>query len=365
MRVLVNCSLICPTKLRGMGTFKLEILRRLIREDKATHSFILATNTRISYQLLKSEFADRPEVKIHYVASPEIIFEQIIIPILSIFRHANAVIHGGDTAAILCCWANKKNILLLHDVHYTYEVPYELPIVKKLARIYRRVCVRSGVYQASAIITVSRFACDEIKIAYPLVCSDKIYVACNGPSLVDQSIDVRVKENVLLLVTGPDPQKNLKFFLESLISQSSLLMMLESVWVVGVEAPIQIGLEPHPKINFVGYVEAAKMSDLYKVAGFLAVPSLLESFGIPALDGLRYQCRILSSDTGALPEVLGHHAIYFSPTDSNSICRALEECQRLGIVHYTESEEQRAHSEQYSWEIAAAVVLEAIESVDD
>ena len=51
----------------------------------------------------------------------------------------------------------------------------------------------------------------------------------------------------------------------------------------------------------------------------LILPSLLEGFGLPAVEAMACGTPVLSSRAGSLPEVVGEAGVYFDPIDIDSI----------------------------------------------
>ena len=64
-----------------------------------------------------------------------------------------------------------------------------------------------------------------------------------------------------------------------------------------------LGLEQ--RIDFVSGLETAEVADLYRRAHVVAAPSLFEGFGFPAAEAMACGAAVVSSDGGALPEVVG------------------------------------------------------------
>lgn len=63
---------------------------------------------------------------------------------------------------------------------------------------------------------------------------------------------------------------------------------------------------------------------LYQNATCFVFPSLYEGFGIPVLEAFACDCPAVISNASSLPEIGGNAAIYFNPTDGNSILKAVE-----------------------------------------
>lgn len=69
------------------------------------------------------------------------------------------------------------------------------------------------------------------------------------------------------------------------------------------------------RVHFTGRVDAADLDLLYQRALALVFPSEYEGFGNPALEAMNHGCPALVSDSGSLPEVVGHAGLVI-PTGS-------------------------------------------------
>ncbi|MEM6456641.1 MAG: glycosyltransferase family 1 protein, partial [Acidobacteriota bacterium] len=80
-----------------------------------------------------------------------------------------------------------------------------------------------------------------------------------------------------------------------------------------------------PPIRWLGHVDDAELPALYAAASMLAYPSLEEGFGLPVLEAMACGCPVLTSDRGALREVVGggDFALRVDPTDVDALCDGL------------------------------------------
>jgi glycosyltransferase involved in cell wall biosynthesis len=74
--------------------------------------------------------------------------------------------------------------------------------------------------------------------------------------------------------------------------------------------------------NF-GYVPNADLPAIYQMAKALIYPSFFEGFGIPLLEAMYSGLPVISSNTSSLPEVCEDAALYFNPTDVDTLCTHL------------------------------------------
>ena len=72
-----------------------------------------------------------------------------------------------------------------------------------------------------------------------------------------------------------------------------------------------------------GFVPDDELVFLYSRATALVSPSLMEGFGLPAIEAMACGTPVIASRAGSLPEVIGDAGVYFDPTDVGSIAAAI------------------------------------------
>src|SRR6202043_2298085 len=77
------------------------------------------------------------------------------------------------------------------------------------------------------------------------------------------------------------------------------------------------------RVLLTGFVPDEDLVFLYGRAYTLAQPSLLEGFGLPAVEAMACGTPVVSSRAGSLPEVVGDAGVYFDPTDVGSMAEAI------------------------------------------
>jgi glycosyltransferase involved in cell wall biosynthesis len=111
-------------------------------------------------------------------------------------------------------------------------------------------------------------------------------------------------------------------------------------------------------VSLLGYVDKADLPGLYAGAAAFLYPGIYEGFGLPIIEAMACGTPVVTSLTGAAPEVAGGAAILVDPFDVASIEAGLEratqpeESARLRALGYE-------RSRQFDWAAAAAATLEA------
>ena len=113
----------------------------------------------------------------------------------------------------------------------------------------------------------------------------------------------------------------------------------------------------HVKIN------DAILKNLYRNARAFVFPSLYEGFGLPVLEAFSCGCPVIMSNTSSLPEIGGDGAIYFNPSDKESIILAIEKV--LFNERYRDDLIKKGYNRLkiFSWEITADKTKKLYESL--
>lgn len=139
-------------------------------------------------------------------------------------------------------------------------------------------------------------------------------------------------ENFWLYVAKALPHKNHE---RLLVAHRMLREKNPHAWplVICGDAPAIL----HDVMNRVGHRDGVmtlpwigdhEMPLLYSAASALVFPSLLEGGGIPVMEATACGCPVVAADIPTSREFAGSAALMFDPLSTDSITRAMEECER-------------------------------------
>lgn len=100
-----------------------------------------------------------------------------------------------------------------------------------------------------------------------------------------------------------------------------------------------------------------RLAALYKHAAAFVYPSLYEGFGIPPLEAMRYDCPVIASTGGSIPEICGDAFLAFAPEDRDALLRHIETILNDEPQRRTLIERGRAQEKKYSWRRCADETL--------
>ena len=113
---------------------------------------------------------------------------------------------------------------------------------------------------------------------------------------------------------------------------------------------------------FLGEVSDEELLNLYRNAKAVILPSLMEGFGLPALEAMANKCLVLASDIPAIKEVCGESAIYFDPYDINDIAKKIKEVYYDNTYHRNDKIQKGfERAKMFSWQKMAKETLEIYE----
>jgi glycosyltransferase involved in cell wall biosynthesis/peptidoglycan/xylan/chitin deacetylase (PgdA/CDA1 family) len=115
------------------------------------------------------------------------------------------------------------------------------------------------------------------------------------------------------------------------------------------------------QVDQLGFLSPERLAVAYRHATALAVPSLIEGFGLPALEAMRVGTPVVASGLPALHEVAGDAALFVDrPLDPAAWAGALRRVVEDGTLRERLSRAGLERASAFSWERAAAGFAELI-----
>jgi glycosyltransferase involved in cell wall biosynthesis len=227
--------------------------------------------------------------------------------------------------------------------------------------------------QADRMLTVSTHARARIAAAFGIP-EASIDVVGEGPSDIFRPIrDLRALHAALdryrlpaaqplaLYVGGISPHKNL----DGLLHAAARLANDVHLAIVGDHAgdsfygcypellALRARLRLESRVTFTGFVPDEDLALLYNAATMLALPSLDEGFGLPAVEAMACGLPVAASRDGSLPEVLGAAGVFFDPRDHDAMAAALSRVLGDPKLRAELSAEGLRRAAQLTWSAAA------------
>ncbi len=247
----------------------------------------------------------------------------------------------------------KLNVDVYHCPHYNMPFGIKRPSVITIHDLIHLVCpdlltdrrahwyaswmLPSAAHRASHIITVSEYSKHEI-LQHLKVPETKVTVIYHGVEeafhplskveVESYRIARRLPERFLLYVGLLKPHKNVVRLLKAF---SALHLDGVSLLLVGKRdsryRELDMILEKEAfrqNVIFQSPIPFEELPLLYNAAESLALPSLYEGFGLPALEAMACGTPVVCSQTTSLPEVVGDSAVLVDPFSAESISRGMK-----------------------------------------
>jgi glycosyltransferase involved in cell wall biosynthesis len=277
-----------------------------------------------------------------------------------------------------------KKLIFFHDA-IAASFP-ALTFATRGARLLWRMKERLGLWQADAVITVSAFSRGQIAARFGMP-AERIFVVGEAADPIFRVFDhpqvtARLKpleletRRVVVYLGGFGPHKNLPLLLRSFgalardpaFADVRLLLVgeYEREAFYSEQAALrqqvqELGLDA--RVCFTGYLPDEDLVVLLNLATVLVLPSLVEGFGLPAVEAAACGCPVIATRQSPLPQLLGEGALYIDPHDPEDLWRAL--------VELLESETKRERirvaglesASRLTWEGAAHQLLAIIRDV--
>jgi glycosyltransferase involved in cell wall biosynthesis len=273
------------------------------------------------------------------------------------------LMHGLDCT--LPSWRGVKRLVTLHDllVMQADDAIASAAFRKKRCQLYRTAAAG-----ADAIITVSRTTKQDV-IQQFNVPEERVHVVYLG---VDQHFarsrpearhkvlqHYQLSPGYLLFVGTISGRKNtarlVQAYAQSRARTERPLVLVGTMSYRSedtIEAIRQGELGKH--IRLLGYVPDEDLPGLYAGAGCFVFPTLYEGFGMPILEAMASGIPVLTSTTGAAPEVSGGLAVHVNPYDVEAMADGIDRALETPAALLARA---RDHATMFTWERCASQTL--------
>lgn len=260
-----------------------------------------------------------------------------------------------------------KFIVTIHDLtilHFDTGKATTLPLLLyKLRRLGYFLALAVGLRRAQKIIAVSKTTKQEV-VDHFQINPDKIVVTYEG---VDEKItsDMRhatsknklISQPYFLYVGNAYPHKNLETLLRAFQERTEKLVFVgrEDFFYRRIKSLVRT-MKLDDRVIFFGQADDSQLANLYTHAVALVFPSLMEGFGLPALEAAVCGTPVICSDIPAFREILGHLGNYFQPTEFSRLRELIKGALR-GKVKIPTQDERKILLEKFNWHDMAAKTL--------
>ncbi len=230
-------------------------------------------------------------------------------------------------------------------------------------RLYFECIVRPACRRAARVLTVSEYSRTRI-LEWSGAPPEHVVNVGNGVSAEFQPDGPRHEPGFpyLLYVGNFRPHKNLGRLFEAFARAHCPGLRL----IVVADPPRDIEERLHrlriaDRTSFIRSISDEALAALYRGALALVLPSLVEGFGLTALEAMACGTPAIVSNTAALPEVAGDAALYIDPLDPECLSSAIECAADSPALRESLRTRGLERAKQFSWDRVAGRVLDILE----
>lgn len=139
------------------------------------------------------------------------------------------------------------------------------------------------------------------------------------------STPTKKEKNTFIYVSNPMPHKNIKNLILAFAHLSQKINYEIQLNLTSLKKDfidIDFERQKNLKIFWHGEIEKNKLETIYKRCEFLIYPSLKESFGLPLIEAIQHNCKILASDLPYVHEII-EPSLVFNPNSYKDISKAI------------------------------------------
>ncbi len=266
---------------------------------------------------------------------------------------------------------NKPFVVTVHDLiinHFPTGQATTLPLpfylIKKMGY---SVVIKNAIVKSKKILVPSKATKQEILDHYA-VGDDKVHITPEGVDtdiIHFKPVIFKEKNPYFLYVGNAYPHKNVERLIDAfqIFSEKHPEYILRLVGKKDFFYKRLIEKVKTPNVEFMGYVNDSDLAKLYKYSRATFVPSLMEGFGLPALEAMAVGCLVVASDIPAFREVCSSSAIYFDPNNRTQMKdifkNILSMSENKKEVYITKGKNQ---AKKFSWDIMVQQTREVYES---
>lgn len=256
--------------------------------------------------------------------------------------------------------AHARLVYTLYDL-----VPLDHP--EYLTEANRLVCFE-GLFEASLradlLLAISAHTRDRFLAHFPHYPADRVRVVppASRFEAAPGAAPAGLEPGGFWLSVGTlEPRKNLRRLLRAfarVATDRPLVMAGGRGWLEeGLESFVgELGLAD--RVRVLGYVDDATLAWLYANCFAFAYPSLVEGFGMPALEAMSLGAAVVTSNRSSLPEVTGDAALAVDPEDEEALAAALARLESEPALRDDLRARARERARRFSWDEAARRTLE-------
>lgn len=270
-----------------------------------------------------------------------------------------------------------RSVITIHDL-----TSLTLPFKHKLKTLASfNLLIAKSLEKATTIAAVSRATADELMRGFS-VASNRITIIPNGVSDFYTTDDRRdalcasgtprapelpfalPRDSYLLYVGTVEPRKGVGDLIDAWTLLSTprprLVICGDLGW--GYRSVLK-KIEAHPQREEIiasGYLSNEQIRELYRGALAFVYPSHYEGFGLPPLEAMASGAPVVTTNGGAIPEVVGDAALRVAPGDVVALAAQITRLIESEALRHELRAAGIARAKMFTWQRSAELMTELI-----
>jgi len=357
------------TEKGGVGLYTRNILKNLLKVDKDNQYILFYKGKK-----RETSFSNYPNVEEQWINAPsKILWDQIFVLFSALKSRIDLLFSPKWALPLILPY--KKTVTVVPDVgYYLYPEFYGLKDIlylKYMVLLYLRKATRVIAVSHTSKKDIIKFTgVDKSKIvAIYLAVEDTFTKPLNSPFIEKVKTKYALPPQFILHVGLIYPEKNVERLIQAFAKVAEkfphkLVLVGGFRWrYEGVFKLIE-KFDLKDKVIITNWIPRSELPVFYKLADLFAFPSLYEGFGMPVLEAMTCGCPVVTSSTGATPEIAGDAALLVDPTSVDEIYKT--------TVRVLEDEKLReelvskgyARAKKFSWEKSARETLSVFKEIE-
>jgi glycosyltransferase involved in cell wall biosynthesis len=282
-------------------------------------------------------------------------------------------------------WGRAKKVVMIHDIIADSYPDATLP--SHTAKLFWKTKTWFGRRQADAIVTVSEYSRRAVAERYRLA-PERVFVVGEASDPVFRVLgDVRSTPRLeslqlpdngprIVYVGGFSAHKNLTPLIEVFarlvrrddFSNTVLVMVGEYEKEVfhshfgAIQQRVRtLGLTE--RVIFTGYLPDEELVILLNLSTVLVLPSLMEGFGLPAIEAAACGCPVIATKASPLEALLGDGALYVDPEKEHELELTLTRVLSSATLRQKMREAGLEAARKLTWDAAAKEMIGVMQEV--
>ena len=309
-------------------------------------------------------------VRLHLLDFPSgffssLIWEQAVLPFLAKCMSVDVTLSPANYGPL---FAPRQIIMLRNSLAVAGR---ETRIMKRLYWAGLALMTGLSLLTSRRAIAVSDYAKGALTFGMGKFFNNKVAVVHHGVTGEFEPVTLESRDKFILTVSDIYVQKNLHTLIGALshvkAEHPDLKLKIAGKSIdTGYEAEVHnavywTGLSE--SVEFLGEKSTEELVELYQSCALFVFPSTVETFGNPLVEAMSCGTPIASSNSAAMPEILGSAAMFFNPLDLREIAQTITHLMGNEDVRKSLSKKSIVQSKKYSWRKTAQKTADVIKSV--